>query len=206
MTYIDFTLETLQSNFGIAVRDHPLFEPVGDLVPSPWLRESLEDGLSVPIISDKARSEFIVAPILIECRKRLQHRINIFSGIRLDGDPDTGLKGECDFILARSVTTFVLQAPLMLILEAKKNDIDAGLGQCAAQMLGACRNNERVGKPVPYLYGCVTTGQLWQFLKLQQKDLQIHSEIFTIKEMSKILWFLIESLLDVDRQSSSDAA
>lgn len=205
MSYSDFTLENLRHQLGMTVRDQTLFEPIGDLVPSPWLRESLQKGINPARVSEKARSEFIVAPILIECTEKLPPGINIFSGVRLDVDAERGLKGECDFILARTLSAVSLQAPLMLILEAKKHDIEEGIPQCAAQMLGACRYNELDARLIPYVYGCVTNGDSWQFLKLQANDLQIHSERLTIKEVSKILWFVVQCLKDVEQQASHAA-
>jgi hypothetical protein len=205
MAYSDFTLEILRHEFGITVRDQALFETVGGLVPTAWLRESLARGAAPAVVSEKARGEFIVAPILIECRERLPPGINIYSGVTLNAEPERGLIGECDFVLARSASKYALQSPLMMILEAKKHDIDLGLGQCAAQMLAACRYNERDGKHLPYLYGCVTNGHFWHFLKLQATDLQLHPERFAIEEVSKILWFIVECLTDVDQQASHAA-
>jgi hypothetical protein len=205
MTYLDFSLDILQRDFAIKVHDQALFDPLGDLVPSAQLQNHLQAIAGVAIVSEKARSEFIVAPILVECRERMQRRINIFSGVRLDVDAERGLKGECDFILARSESRYAVQAPIMVILEAKKHDMDEGLGQCTAQLLGAYRYNEREGKPVAHLYGCVTTGESWQFLKIAGNNLQIHPERFAIKEVSRILWFLMECLKDVD-QLASEAA
>ena len=167
MAYSDFTLDRVRHEFGVTVRDQALFETIGDLVPSAWLRESLQKGAGPARASEKARGEFIVAPILIECCNRLEPSINIFSGVTLDADPAKELNGVCDFILARSASRYALESPLMMIVEAKKHDIDEGLGQCAAQMLAATRYNERDGKPVPWLYGCVTNGDLWHFLKLE---------------------------------------
>src|SRR5260370_21799937 len=106
----------------------------------------------------------------------LGHNLRIFSGAPLNVDPVRGLKGECDFILARSESSLVLQAPLMVILEAKKHDIEEGLGQCAAQMLGAKLYNDKEGKPVPYVYGCVTNAESWQFVKLGHEEFTIHLE------------------------------
>jgi hypothetical protein len=143
MGYSDFTLYMVRHRFGVTVRDQLSFEEIGDLAPSPWLRESLENGIQLSRVSEKARGEFIVAPILIECRERMQRRISVFSGVALNVDAEQGLNGECDFILARTPSTAALQAPLMVIVEAKKQDIDEGIGQCAAQVLGACRYNER---------------------------------------------------------------
>ncbi len=94
----------------------------------------------------------------------------------------------------------------MVILEAKKNDIEEGLGQCAAQMLGAVRYNEREGKAVPSVYGCVTTGEAWQFLKLTGSELLIHPGRLPIQELDKILWFLVQCLRDVDREAAVIAA
>jgi hypothetical protein len=120
-------------------------------------------------------------------------------------DAGLGLKGECDFVLARSATRYALQTPIMVILEAKKHDIDEGIGQCAAQMLGAHRFNARGGTQVPFIYGCVTNGEGWQFLKLQGSELQIHRPRLMTTEPGKILWFCVQCLNDVDQQASHAA-
>ncbi len=59
-------------------------------------------------------------------------------------------------------------APIATIAEAKKNDVEAGLGQCIAQMVAARRFNEAAGHPTAPVYGCVTTGETWQFLRLAE--------------------------------------
>ncbi len=206
MSYSDFTLESLRHAFGLKVRDHALFEQVGTIAPSPWLQEALAKGQDLAFISEKARSEFIVAPVLMACRGLVGHHLRIFSGARLDVDAERGLKGECDFLLGRSESSLVFQAPLMVVLEAKKNDIEEGLGQCAAQMLGARIYNEREGKAVPFVYGCVTTGESWQFLKLDGNDCLIHPERYPIQELGKVLWLLVECVREVDRVGAADAA
>lgn len=206
MSYGEYTLDALRHSFGLKVRDQLLFERIGVLEPSPWLTESLANGQDLAVTSEKARSEFIVAPVLMACRVLLGRDLRIFSGARLDVDPERGLKGECDFILARSESSLVFQAPLMVLLEAKKNDIEVGLGQCAAQLLGARLYNEKEGKTVPSIYGCVTTGEAWQFLKLTGDELLIHPERLPIQELGRILWFLVHSLRDVDREAAAIAA
>ena len=206
MSYGEFTLDGLRHSFGLKVRDQLLFERIGVLEPSPWLTESLANGQDLAVTSEKARGEFIVAPVLMACRAILGRDLRIFSGARLDVDPERGLKGECDFIVARSESSLVFQAPLMVLLEAKKNDIEVGLGQCAAQLFGARLYNEKEGKAVPWVYGCVTTGTAWQFLKLVGNELLIHPEQLPIQELGKILWFLIQCLRDVDREAAAIAA
>ena len=82
-------------------------------------------------------------------------------------DPEHGLTGECDYILALTPPVPRLRAPLVTVLEAKKGDVEAGLGQCVAQMVGARLFNERSGEPARPIFGCVTTGEVWQFLRLE---------------------------------------
>jgi hypothetical protein len=206
MSYSDFTLESLHQSHSLNVRDQALFEQVQAMQPSAWLREALEEGQELAFISEKARSEFIVAPVLMACRDIVGHHFRLFSGARLDVAPDRGLNGACDFIFARGHSSFVVQAPSMLILEAKKNDIEEGLGQCAAQLIGARCYNEREGKAVRFLYGCVTTGESWQFLKLEGNELTVHPERYPIQELGKILWFIVECLRTLDREAAAAAA
>jgi hypothetical protein len=205
MAYANFTLEMLRHKLGMTVQDGALFDTVGDLLPSAWLRESLHKGMGPAHISEKARGEFIVAPILAECRELMQQRINIFSGIQLDVEPARGLNGECDFVLARTQSPRAFQSPLMVIVEAKKHDIEEGVWQCAAQLFGASRFNEIDGKVAPYLYGCVTNGLIWSFLKLHGTQLIVHPDYFLIGELSKILWFVMECLQDLDQKVSEAA-
>jgi hypothetical protein len=111
----------------------------------------------------------------------------IYSGQRLDVDPARGLQGECDFILALSPPVPRLRAPLVTIVEAKKNDIEAGLGQCIAQMVAARLFNERAGHALPHEFGCVTTGEAWQFLRLDGDIVVIDRTRYYINVVGEIL-------------------
>ena len=88
MAYSDFTLDEVRKSFALKVRDLALFDPICSLQPSSWLRETLELGQDLARISEKARSEFIVAPVLMACRGLIGHDMRIFSGARLDVDPE----------------------------------------------------------------------------------------------------------------------
>ena len=118
------------------------------------------------IHTEKARSEFIVAPILAEVRKLMNHRISLFSGVDFNVDPAQGLNGTCDFILAASPVQLFLQRPVVMIVEAKNDNIKSGLGQCVAEMVAARLFNERQGDGPSTIHGAVTTGSIWRFLKL----------------------------------------
>jgi hypothetical protein len=166
MAYTDFTLESAEVELGVMARPGAIFPELTPLPVPAWLHDSLARGMRLALVSEKARSEFIVAPILLAVRELSGERVSILSGQRLDVDPARRLLGECDFLLALSEPVPRLRAPVLSVVEAKKNDIEAGLGQCVAQMVAAQLYNDRSGQPVPAVYGCVTTGEDWQFLRL----------------------------------------
>jgi hypothetical protein len=187
MAYADFTLQGVETAFGISTQVGLLFEDLAPLPVPTWLQELLARGLQLPLLSEKARGELIVMPILLACRELSGNVISIYSGARLDADPRQGLIGECDYILARTPPLPELRAPLIIILEAKKNDIESGLGQCAAQMVGARLWNERQGQTISSVYGCITTGEVWQFLRLANSVLTIDSTRYYLDSVGRIL-------------------
>ncbi len=187
MAYTDFTLESAEATLGVVSQPGDLFP---GLVPAPvpgWLADMLDRGMRLALVSEKARSEFIVAPLLLAVREATGDTVAILSGQRLDIDPDRRLTGECDFLLARSEPVPRLRAPLMAVVEAKKNDIDGGLGQCVAQMVAAQLYNDRAGQPPATMYGCVTTGDVWQFLGLTGTAVTLHRPRLYIDAVGSVL-------------------
>lgn len=187
MAYTDFTLESTETELGVIARTVVLFPNLQPQPVSDWLSDTLGRGMKVALISEKARSEFIVAPILLAVRELSGERIAILSGQRLDVDPSRRLVGECDFILTLSDPLPRIRAPLLTVVEAKKHDIEAGLGQCVAQMVAVQLYNERAGKPMPAVYGCITTGEDWQFLRLEGTTLLLDKNRFYIDNVGGIL-------------------
>ena len=175
MAYGDFDLATVQKAFSLTLKREDLFESIKPIEASQWLKEALDMGIQLAFNSEKARSEFLVVPILLTGRKLNHNSFSIHSGERLDVEPDSGLVGECDFILTNTLPLPVIQSPIVIIVEAKKNDIESGLGQCVAQMLGAKLFNQREGNPIDTIFGCVTTGESWQFLKLENDIISINN-------------------------------
>jgi hypothetical protein len=74
-----------------------------------------------------------------------------------------------------------------MIVEAKKNDIDLGLGQCIAQMVGARIFNERHGHDTRPIFGCVTTGETWQFLRLEDSIVDLDQVRYFIVNLGILL-------------------
>jgi hypothetical protein len=196
MGYGDYTLDSFLSQFDISIVQAPLFAQFQPVEPTDWLRDTLQKGRSIALFSEKSRSEFIVAPILLSCQEMIKDECCVYSGIRLDVDAEKGLRGECDFIVARTSPTPTLQAPLLIVVEAKKNDIEEGLGQCAAQMIAARLFNARHKEELDQIYGCVTTGEAWQFLRLRQRELLVDSDRYYISQITTILGILMSLLSD----------
>lgn len=187
MAYNDFTLDMVRKILGVSLQQENLFEGVAEVEVSSWLQEALQRGKELALLSEKARSEFLVAPILLASRELTGNRFAIYSGERLDVAPEKGLVGECDFILTASPPMPLLQYPIVIVLEAKKQDVEGGLGQCAAQMVGAQLFNKREGRKDLTIFGCVTTGETWQFLKLSEALLSIDKQRYYIVNIGTIL-------------------
>lgn len=165
MAYTDFDPASVEQRLGLAVRPDQLFAALAPVPVPAWLVEHLERVSGLALVTEKARAELLVAPILLAARELSGRTLAIFSGQRMDVDPARGLAGECDFLLSRQQAVPILRAPVVAVVEAKRGDIEAGLGQCIAQMVGARLFNERAGRTAR-IYGCVTTGEDWQFLRL----------------------------------------
>ena len=207
MSYRDFTLKEVTRRFGLSIAaSESLFAGAPEVEPSPLLRELLREYLPLAraINTEKARSEFLIAPILAEVRARLGHRISLFSGVEFAVAPEQGLNGFCDFILARSPEQQFLTAPLVAIVEAKNENLKAGLGQCIAAMVGARVFNEREGVPIGSIYGAVTSGTLWQFLRLDGPRIRLDErEYHLVERLATILGIFVRMFAEAGETGRS---
>ena len=194
MAYSKFNdLKKVQKLFGIDIRRALIFDEskIENTVPSGWLVESMRRAQMQGFDSEKERSERIIAPILTELIMINENELTIYSGHELNVDRALGLNGECDYLLAlgRKVVELV-QSPIFSVVEAKRQDMVWGAAQCAAQMVGALRYNKLDGKEIPYVYGATTDGIKWQFMKLEDSILSIHSDLVLTNQMSNLLGIL----------------
>ncbi len=187
MAYSDFTLSALQEQFGITNQRVSFTENFTPLPPSDYLQKELQEVEGLPIRSEKAKSEWIVVPILKELRNRNDRFFTIYSGDNLLADASKGLKGECDFILAKDIGTFDINYPIIQIVEAKRNDLEIGVPQCAAQLVGANIYNQNKGANLSKIYGCVTTGSEWLFMLLEDSCIKINTKTYYLNEVENIL-------------------
>jgi len=177
----------VKQKLGVTTQEADLFADSPSAPVPEWLPGWLARGTRLALLSEKSRSEFIVVPILVAGRELCGDQFAIFSGQRLDVDPDQGLVGECDFILALGPSLPPLHAPLMTVVEAKKNDVEAGMGQCIAEMVAARQFNEAEGRTTVPVFGCVTTGETWQFLRLADEVALLDRRRYYLDNVSGIL-------------------
>ena len=193
MAYSNFTLAEVLSTFQLeTVESVGLFSESEPVTPRPHFTAELAKkvSLAATIGTEKARSELIVADVLFELREHFEERISLFSGIDFSVDAENGLTGVCDFLVSLSPLQTILDAPVIMLVEAKKEDLIGGLGQCVAEMLAAQRFNAEKKNNVACIYGTVTSGTDWLFLKLQEKHLHIDLTIYPIALCDKILGIL----------------
>jgi len=199
MSYSEFTLRKAKRDFDLTTVEAGRFLPQTEpIAPSLYLTESLIEGLPLATAtgSEKARSELIISPILVEVRKILQRQVSLFSGEDFTVEPELGLSGVCDFLISRSREQIFIEAPAVAIVEAKKADLKVGLGQCAAEMVAAQKFNEINNIPIATIYGSVSSGTVWRFLKLESKTLTIDLNDYPVPPVEPLLGMLVWMVRD----------
>jgi hypothetical protein len=205
MPYSSFTLDDVEEKFGLDFQASSFIPELKPIPPSEWLKETLLMTLPLAKIagSEKARSEFIIAPILVELIKLTNNEISVFSGEDFTVDRELGLNGICDFIISRSSNQIKVSAPVIALVEAKKGVLKDGWGQCIAEMLAANKFNEHRKKSIEYMYGIVTSGNSWQFLRMKEKTVIIDPDEYTIASIEKLLailnWMVSDKNTEINR-------
>jgi hypothetical protein len=196
MAYSDFTtLNKVQSEFDLTLLENRnLFSDIPTVKPSDHLTQILDEYLllATAINTEKARSEFLIAPVLAEVRRQLKFQVGLFSGTEFDVDKDRGLSGYCDYLLSGSSEQYFIKFPVMMIVEAKNENIKAGLGQCIAEMVAAQIFNQRENQRTFDIYGIVSTGTTWKFLRLESQTVYIDTLEYYINQVDKILGIMIQ--------------
>jgi hypothetical protein len=190
MAYSDFTLPDLIARFQLnVIEDQELFAEIEPVAVPQFLDHTLRESapLALAINTEKARSEMIIAPILIELRKLTGRRISLFSGQDFPVAPEQGLTGYCDYIISRSPEQLFIAAPALIVIEAKHENIKGELAQCLAAMLAAQIFNSRAGREFDAIYGAVTTGSIWKFLRLRRQTAAIDLREYYLSELDRLL-------------------
>jgi len=198
MSYSEFTFQSLRDQLALhLMQDAALFAHVEAVAVSEYLQTTLQENvaLALNINTEKARSEMIIAPMLIEVRKILKKQVSLFSGVEFQVDATLGLTGVCDYIMSKSTNQVYISAPAVIIVEAKNENIKAGLPQCIAAMYAAKLYNEREHNEVDRILGIVTTGSNWKFLTLEDAHVLIDYDEYLIDQAGKILAIILQALM-----------
>jgi hypothetical protein len=211
MSYSDFTVGKVKQAFGIeTIEDKTFFPVLVPIIPSSTLVEVLDETLPLAVASpsEKAKSELLISPILVEVRRYLKRQVSLFSGQDFTVDVSVGLSGICDFLISRSTEQLEIESPVIVLVEAKKADINSGMGQpatqgseetseqsvavCMAEMVAAQQFNQKAGESARTVYGCVSNGLLWRFLELDGNQITVDLKDYSLDPLgdllSKLVW------------------
>ncbi|MGB5686843.1 MAG: hypothetical protein WBM35_13590 [Candidatus Electrothrix sp.] len=139
----------------------------------------------ISLNSETAKREFLIAPVLFELAKETDSKINVEYPI----DVSELLNGYLDYLIRYKQE--------LIVIEAKKGDIDKGFNQLAAELIALDQYEEEEGGSI--LYGVVTIGEMWVFCMLDRKNKKITRDMhnYTIPEdvedIFRILVGIIES-------------
>jgi hypothetical protein len=194
MAYSNFTVGQIKENFGITIVEGKRFLPLTlpTIPPSQRLLGILEDlPWAIAVGTEKARSEVIITPLLLEVRRVLNQTISVFSGEEFNVDAEIGLNGVCDFLISQSAEQLVLEAPAIILVEAKKADLKLGLGQCMAEMIAAQRFNQSKGRSTSTIFGVITSGTQWRFMQLDGIQIILDLQDYSLQPIEELLAILI---------------
>ncbi|MEM0993024.1 MAG: hypothetical protein AAF847_01775 [Bacteroidota bacterium] len=198
MGYSNFKhIKIVVKTFDLELTMVRLFEEIIPQPPSDWLLQTLSMTEFLPPTNEKSKSERLISPILTEVVQAYKGSVTFFSGENIDIDSQMGLSGPCDFLFSLQAPKPYFEAPIIALAEAKDEDMDWGIAQCAAQVYGAKMYNDREDRKIPVLYGCATDGIEWHFMRLKDQLIELDTKIYTDLNQVLGIWKqIIEYYLD----------
>jgi hypothetical protein len=207
MSFSDYkSLSQAQAEFSIAYREENFIAPQ-KCEPSAFFVEQFEFDLANldAFSSEGARCEIVIFPVLREAYKAYHEKISLW--VQKPIAYDDKLNGTPDYLVSKrsALGKTMLEYPLAVIVEAKRNDFEQGWGQCLAELVAAQNLN---GNPDLPVYGIVTDGKLWEFGKLEGRIMAKNIESFVIAHLRPLLGALkfvfeeVSSRLEAVDQSS----
>lgn len=190
MAYSDFDLQKVQTDLGVTIAQGQFLPSINPVMPDDRLKETLAENLPLVLArgEEKARSEWIINPVLTAVRRLHHEQISLFSGDEFNVEPARGLNSYVDFLISKSPQLLLIEAPVICIVEAKKEDLNGGLGQCVAEMVAAQIFNQNASHPI---YGSVTSGTAWKFARLVGTEVTIELTEYPLPPVETILGILL---------------
>ncbi|MEB3340773.1 hypothetical protein [Okeania sp.] len=185
MAFSDFkTISDVQKKYGIKYSEEK-FIVRQQLSPSESFIKDFEfNQENIDLFSSEAsRCEIIISPLLREVYKKHYQKYSFW--IQKSISYDEILSGTPDYIFSQrsELGKTVLEKPIVIVVEAKKNDFEQGWGQCLAELIASQKINDNFPRAV---YGIVTDGNLWQFGKLVAETFIKDSGNFTIDNLPRV--------------------
>lgn len=195
MSFISFrSISDVQTAYSIRYEEGIFVEELHIKVSDTFLNELRFNRENIDVFSSEAaRSELIISPLLREVYKR--HTDKYAFWIQKTITFDDVLSGTPDYIFSKksALGKTVLESPIVIVVEAKKNDFEQGWGQCLAELVASKKINKSELKPV---YGVVTDGNLWQFGRLAGHTFTKNERNYTIDNVQE-LYGALEFIADV---------
>ncbi len=199
-------MDDITTKLGVRVESGTLGLPAVPVQVSPFLHEAIRRGMRTALLSntEKARSEFLVAPVLDEVAELRSKQVSLFSGVSFDVSPADGLVGTVDFLFSGSKAPTMVP-PILAVVEAKNDNLANGYAQCISELIGADRRNSR--RPCP-LYGAVTTGTDWQLISLdgERRLATLDDRVYQVASMAELVGTLLGIIDEALGQLASSPA
>lgn len=185
MAFSDYkSIADVQAQFKTQYVENNIIETT-DMTVSPLFLEEFEfNRKNIDVFTSEAsRCEIVIFPILREVYKNYYELYSIW--VQKSISYDEKLNGTPDYIISKrsGLGKTMLETPLLIVAEAKKNDFEQGWGQCLAELIASQKINNDDNMPI---YGIVTDGKLWEFGKLTKNVFIKNIDIFTVNELSKL--------------------
>ncbi len=115
-----------------------------------------------------------------------------FSGLEWQATANGVFGGYCGFLRAKGPSQYILGPPFVAVVVAKSASIRSGLGQSISATYAAQLANQQARTAVTTIYGIVSTGRDWKFLRLQGKVVTIDILEYYIANLPKLMGILRE--------------
>jgi hypothetical protein len=170
-------------NFSKKYLNLPQFE--GELDRLEQSKERLNEILPyVSLANENSRREFLISPIILDfihytkCQVRTEYQIKV----------NEQLQGYLDYLIQLKKQ--------LLVIEAKKGDLDYGMTQLCAELiaLDQWQNQEQQ----THILGAVTTGQIWQFARLNREEKHIEQglNLYLVPDnLEPLMRILVQALI-----------
>ncbi len=186
MAFSDFkTVVEVQEKFSIKSSRVNFVADEEPLTPSEWFQQEFAFNMQQFDFaeSETARCQALIFPVLREVYKAYAEDYVLWIDASLAYDET--LTGTPDYFIATKseLGGRILGTPLIIVVEAKKNDFELGWGQCLAELIAAQKINGDAAFPV---YGIVTDGMLWQFGRLVDDSFTQNITPFSLGDLPRL--------------------